>query len=117
MDQAILDLTKLVGNFVEEHKKFNAQLSQRIHTVETSLNQKLDGLQREMDHKLDNLQSEIDQNFDNLQCSISKLASQQHAHQEGENPEGECLSDTMVEEQCQQQGLSESSYICAAVCP
>ena len=23
----------------------------------------------------------------------------------------------MVEEQCQQQGLSESSYICAAVCP
>ena len=71
MDQAILDLTKLVGNFVEEQKKFNAQLSQRIHTVETSLNQKLDRLQSEMDHKLDNLQSEIDQKFDNLQYSIS----------------------------------------------
>ena len=76
MDQAILNLTNLVGNFVEERKKFNAQLSQIIHTVETSLNQKLDGLQSEMDNKLDNLQSEIDQKFDNLQCSISKLASQ-----------------------------------------
>ena len=91
VEQAILDLTKLVGDFVEEHKTFNAQLSQRIHTVENSLDQKLDGLQ-----------SDIDQKFDNLQYSNSKLASQQHAHQEGENPEGECLSDTM-EEQCLQQ--------------
>ena len=27
------------------------------------------------------------------------------------------MTDTMVEEQCQQQGLSESSYTCVAVCP
>ena len=27
------------------------------------------------------------------------------------------MTDTMVEEQCQQQGLSESSYSCAVVCP
>ena len=27
------------------------------------------------------------------------------------------MTDTMVEEQCQQQGLSESSYTSAAVCP
>ena len=73
--------------------------------MESSLNKELDGLQSELDHK-----------FDNLECSVSKLASQQHAHKEGENPEGECLTDTMVEEQCQQQGLSESSYICASVC-
>ena len=106
IEQAIINLTKLVGDVVEEQKKFNAQLSKKFHTVETSLNQRIDGLQSEMEHK-----------FNNLQYSISKLASQQHAHQEGENPEGECLSDTMVEEQCQQQRLSESSYICAAVCP
>ena len=76
VEQEILNLTKLVSDVVEEQKKFNAQLSQKIHTVENSLNQKLDGLQSEMDKK-----------FDNLECSISKLASQQHAHQEGENPE------------------------------
>ena len=66
VEQAILNLTKLVGDVVEEQKKFNAQLSQKIHSVENSLDQKLDGLQSEMDHKLDNLQSEIDQKFDNL---------------------------------------------------
>ena len=95
---------------MEEQKTFNAQLSQRIHTVENSLDQKLDGLQSEMDKKIDNLQT-----------SISRLA-QQHVHQEEENPEGECLSDTMVEEQCLQhlqEGLIEnfeSSDISVAVC-
>ena len=66
VEQAILSLTNLVGDFVEEQKTFNAQLSQRIHTVENSLNQELDGLQSEMDQKFNNLQSQIDQNFDNL---------------------------------------------------
>ena len=37
VEQAILDLTKLVGDAVGEQKKFNAQLSQKIHTVENSL--------------------------------------------------------------------------------
>ena len=46
---------------MEEQKKFNAQLSQIIHTVENSLNQKVYGLQ-----------SEIGQNFDNLQCNTPK---------------------------------------------
>ena len=86
---------------MEEQKTFNAQLSQRIHTVENSLNKKLDRLQSEMDQRFDNLQSEIDQQFDNLQCSISRFASQQHVHQEEESQDEECLSDTMVEEQCQ----------------
>ena len=105
VEQAILNLTKLVGDIVEEQKKFNAQLSKKIHTVENSLNQKIDGLQSEMEHK-----------FDNLQYSISRLANQ-HVHQEKESQEEECLSDTMVEEQCQQQLLLESSDIDAAVYP
>ena len=105
VEQAILDLTKLVGDAVVEQKKFNAQLSQKIHAVENPLEQKLDGFQ-----------SEMVQQFDSLQCSISKLAQQ--LDQKGEeNPEEVCLTDTMVEEQCQQHGLSESSYTCAAVCP
>ena len=84
-----MNLTKLVGDVVEEQKTFNAQLRQRIHTMDNSLNQKLDGLQ-----------SGVDRKFDNLQKSISRL-SNQHDHQEEENPEKVCLSDTMVEEQCQ----------------
>ena len=58
---------------MEEQKKFNAQLSQKIDTLENSLEQKLDGLQ-----------SEVGQQFDSLQCSISRL-SKQHVHQEEEN--------------------------------
>ena len=113
IEQAILDLTKLVGDAVEEQKEFNAQLSQKIHTVENPLEQ-----------KLDRFQSEVGQQFDSLQCSISKLA-QQLDHQVEEGPEEECLSDTIVEKHSEQQlqekmiedfvevveGLSESSNI------
>ena len=55
VEQAILNLTKLVGEVVKEQKKFNALLSQKIHTVENSLSQKLDGLQSGIDQQFDNL--------------------------------------------------------------
>ena len=95
VEQAILNLTKLVGDVLEKQKTFNAQLRQRILTVENSLNQKLDGLQ-----------SEINQKFDNLQKSISRLANQ-HDHQEEENPKGECLIDTILGEHTHLQQLWE----------
>ena len=92
MEEAILNLTKLVGNFVEAQKTINAQLSQKIDTMENIVDKRIDGLQSEMEHKLDN-----------LQYSISMLTNQQHVHQEEVNPEEECLIDTTVEEQCKQQ--------------
>ena len=101
---------------MEEQKKFNAQLSQKIYTMENSLNQKVDGLQSEISQKFNNLESGIDKKFDNLHKSISRLANQ-HVHQEKESQEEECLSDIMVEEQCQQQPLLESLDIGAIVCP
>ena len=79
--------------------------------MESSLSQKLDVLQSDLDHKIDILHN-----------SISRLTNQ-HVHQEEESPEEECLSDTMVEEQCLQQlqeGLIEnfeSSDTGAAICP
>ena len=60
-------------------------------TVESSLNKELDGFQ-----------SEIDQKLDILQESISKLTNQ-FVHQNEENPEEECLIDTIVGEQAQLQ--------------
>ena len=71
MEEAILNLTKLVGNFVEAQKTINAQLCQKIDTMENNVNKRID----------------------NLQYSISKLANQQHGHQEEENLEGEWLTD------------------------
>ena len=65
MKQATLNLTKLVGNFVEAQKTINAQLSQKIDTMENNVNKRIDGLQIKMEHK-----------FDNLQYSISRLTNQ-----------------------------------------
>ena len=60
-----------------------------------------------MNNELNGFQSEIDKKFDNLQCSISTLSSQQHVHQEEEDPEGECLIDTILGEETQLQQLQE----------
>ena len=98
VEQAIIDLTKLVGDAVGEQKKFNAQLSQKIHTLENPLEQKLDGFQ-----------SEVGQQVDSLQCSISKLA-QQLDHQGEENPEDECLTETILGEQAQLQPQEELKF-------
>ena len=111
IEEAILNLSKLVDTFIEERKAVNVQANKKIDTVESSIDKRIDGFQ-----------SKIDQKFDIMQNSISRLTNQ-HIHQEEESPEEECLSDTIVEEQCKQQlqeGLIEnyeSSAISAAVCP
>ena len=73
-----------MDNFKEEQRIVNVQANQEIYTVESSLNKELDVLQ-----------SEIDQEFDILQQSIS--------HQEEENMEEECLTETILGEQAQLQ--------------
>ena len=98
-----------------ENKEINAHSNQRIVNVEDNLNKKLDGLNNDFEHKWDNLQDSIENLIDQQQCP----------------PEEECQSDTMAEEQCQQQshqeliedfielseGLSESSDMCDVVFP
>ena len=59
VEQAILNLSKVVGNFVEEQKGINVQLAQRIDTVETTLNKRIDGLESNLNQKIDNLQYSI----------------------------------------------------------
>ena len=105
IEQAILDLTKLVGDAVVEQKEFNAQLSEKIHTEENSLDQRLDGLNNNFEHEWDNLQDSIEDLIDQQQCP----------------PEEECQSGTMVEEPCLQQpqeSLVENfeSSVGAAIC-
>ena len=59
VEQAILNLSKVVVNFVEEQKGTNVQLAQRIDTVESTLNKKIDGLESNLNQKIDNLQYSI----------------------------------------------------------
>ena len=91
VEQAILNLSKLVDNFKEEQRAVNVQANKEIDTMESSLNKKIDGLQSEMELKLDN-----------LPYSIFKLA-QQLDHAEEESQEEECLTDTTLGEQAQMQ--------------
>ena len=111
-EQAILDLTRIVDDFVEENKEINAH---SIVTVEDNLNKKIDGLKDDFEHKWDNLQDSIEDLIDQQQCP----------------PEEDCQGDIMAEEQCEQkphqeliedfielsEGLIESSDMCDVVFP
>ena len=94
VEQAILNLSKQVDNFIEDNRAVNVQANREIETVEGSLNKELDGFQ-----------SEIDQKLDILQESISKLA-QQPDHKGEENPEDEWTG-TILGEQVQMQPQEE----------
>ena len=59
VEQAILNLSKVVGNFVEEQKGINVQLAQRIDIVESTLNKRIDGLESSLNQKIDNLQYSV----------------------------------------------------------
>ena len=48
-----------MGNFVEEQKRINVQLVQRIDTVQSTLNKMIDGLESNLNQKIDNLQYSI----------------------------------------------------------
>ena len=100
VEQAILNLSKQVDNFIEEQRVVTVQANQETETVESSLNKELDGFQSEIDKKLD-IQQE----------SILKLTNQ-FVHQEEENleeesQEEECLIETVLVEQVQLQPQEE----------
>ena len=59
VEQAIMNLSKVVGNFVEEQKAINAQLNQRIENVESFMKKRIDGLHNSLNKKIDTLQSSI----------------------------------------------------------
>ena len=68
VEQAILNLSKVVGTFVEEQKVLNVQTNQKIEKVESSLNQKIDSMHSE------------------LQSSITRLSTQQQGPEKGKFP-------------------------------
>ncbi|RVW35104.1 hypothetical protein CK203_079815 [Vitis vinifera] len=65
LEQAMGNLSKVVGDFVGAQKSINAQLSKRIDSVENSLNKRMDGVQNDLSQKIDNLQYSISR-FANL---------------------------------------------------
>ena len=89
VEQAILNLSKKVANFIEDNRVMNVQVNRQIET----------------------LKSEMELKFDNLRCSNSKLAQQPDQKEEKkleeESQEGESLIETVLVEQAQLQPQEE----------
>ena len=84
LKQAIVNLSKVGGDFVGAQKSINAQLSQRIDSVESSLNKRMDGIQNDLSQKIDNLQDSISR-FANLNIvqEKGKFPSQPYQNSKG----------------------------------
>ncbi|RVX21446.1 hypothetical protein CK203_002329 [Vitis vinifera] len=79
-----LTIPTVMGDFVGAQKSINAQLNQRIDSVESSLNKKMDGIQNDLSQKIDNLQYSI-LRFANLNKVQEKgnFPSQPHQNSKG----------------------------------
>ncbi|KAL6332434.1 hypothetical protein AAG906_007993 [Vitis piasezkii] len=75
LEQAIANLSKVVGDFVGNQEATNAQINQRIDRVESTLNKRMDGMQ-----------NDISQKFDNIQYSISRLTNLNIVQENGRFP-------------------------------
>ncbi|RVW38717.1 hypothetical protein CK203_077527 [Vitis vinifera] len=84
LEQAIVNLSKVVGDFVGDQKSINAQLNKRIDNVESILNKRMDGMQNDLSQKIDNVQYTISKltNLNTVQ-EKGKFPSQPH-----QNPKG-----------------------------
>ena len=80
LEQAMLDLNRIMDDYVEANKKIKAH---SIVNVEDNSNKKIDGLKDDFEHKWDNLHDSSEDLIDQQQCP----------------PEEECQTDTRVEEQ------------------
>ncbi|RVW63258.1 hypothetical protein CK203_058635 [Vitis vinifera] len=59
VEQAIVNLSKVMGDFVGEQKEINSQLHQKIENVESSQIKRMDGMQNDLSQKIGNIQYSI----------------------------------------------------------
>ena len=96
----MVNLSKVVGDFVGAQKSINAQLNQRIDNVESSLIKRMDEVQNDLSQKIDNLQDSISR-FANLNTMQKKgnFPSQPHQNSKGINEvEAQKRESSMVKE-------------------
>ena len=72
VEEAVVNLSKILGDFIGDQKNINTQINQRIDHMDTSFNKKFDSL-------LTNLTQKIN----NRQLVISKLTSMQIEQEKG----------------------------------
>ncbi|RVW20042.1 hypothetical protein CK203_114955 [Vitis vinifera] len=98
LEQAIANLSKVVGDFVGNQEAINAQINQRIDRVESTLNK-----------RMDEMQNDISQKFDNLQYSISRLTNLNTVQEKENSPSQSYQNSMSIHEMEAQEG--ESSMV------
>ncbi|RVW18409.1 hypothetical protein CK203_108485 [Vitis vinifera] len=88
----------VVEDFVGAKKSINAQLNQRIDSVESSLNK-----------RMDEVQNDLSQKIDNLQYSISRFANLNTMQEKGKFPSQPCQNSKGIHQVEAQKG--ESSMV------
>ena len=63
-----MNLSKVVGNFVEEQKTINALINQRTEKVESSIDKRIEGLHKSLNQKIDTMQSSISSLNNHSKC-------------------------------------------------
>ncbi|RVW81881.1 hypothetical protein CK203_050811 [Vitis vinifera] len=84
LEQAMVNLSKFVGDFIGAQKSINAQLSQRIDSVESSLIKRMDEVQNDLSQKIIILQDSISRlaNLNTMQ-EKENSPSQPYQHSKG----------------------------------
>ncbi|RVW59104.1 Retrovirus-related Pol polyprotein from transposon 412 [Vitis vinifera] len=95
VEQAIVNLSKVMGNFVGEQKAINSQLHQKIENVESSQIKRMEGLQNDLSQKIDN-----------IQYSISRLTNLNTVNEKGKFPSQQSQNPKGVHEVETQDGES-----------
>ncbi|RVW68005.1 hypothetical protein CK203_065158 [Vitis vinifera] len=87
LEQAMVNLSKFVGDFVRKQEAINAQINQRIDRMESTLNKRMDEMQNDMAQKLDILQD-----------SISRLANLNIVQEKENSPSQPCQNSMSIHE-------------------
>ncbi|KAL6329446.1 hypothetical protein AAG906_020879 [Vitis piasezkii] len=98
LKQAIVNLSKIVGDFVGAQEAINAQVDQRIDRMESMLNKRMDEMQNDMNQK-----------FDNIQYSISRLTNLNTVQEKENSPSQPYQNSMSIHEVEAQEG--ESSMV------
>ncbi|RVW69502.1 hypothetical protein CK203_063809 [Vitis vinifera] len=98
LEQAMVNLCKVVEDFIRKQEVINAQINQRIDRMESTLNERMDEMQNDMAQKLDILQD-----------SISRLANLNTVQEKENSPSQPCQNSMSIHEVEAQEG--ESSMV------
>ncbi|RVW44288.1 hypothetical protein CK203_070984 [Vitis vinifera] len=97
VEQAIVNLSKVMGDFVGEQKAINSQLHQKIENVESSQIKRMEGMQNDLSQKIDN-----------IQYSISRLTNLNTVNEKGKFPSQPSQNPKGVHEVETQEGSLQS---------